>query len=378
MNKEVFIAKTYQGLEGILLNELSLLGAQNCTIVNRGVRFEGDFSIMYKANYFCRTAVRILWEIVHFSFRDNNDFYRNLYDVPVGKYLSSNGTLSINSIISESIFKTPLFASQLAKDAICDRYRSLYNERPSVDRDNPDVKFHLYIHRNEASLFLDSSGESLHKRGYKVSNHPAPISEVTAAGMILLSEWKRDCDFIDFMCGSGTFLIEAAMIALNIPAGFYRANFGFFSWLNFDEKLWRQVVESAQIHDDININFYGYDNSPRHLGMAKANIKEADLQDFILLKVSDLKESSPPRSPAFVMINPPYGERLQTEDQEKLYKEIGDTLKQRYAGCTAFIISSDMESLKAIRLHPSKKYTLYNGPLACKMLKYEMYEGEKK
>lgn len=373
MKKEIFIAKTYQGLEELLCQELSSLGAENCTIINRGVRFEGDFAFMYKANYFCRTAVRILWQIGHFLFRDNKQYYQNLYDIPIEQYLSPNGTLSINATMHDVIFKTPLFASQLAKDAICDRFRSIYDERPSVDKDNPDVKIHLHIHKNETEVFLDSSGDSLHKRGYKVSNHPAPISEVTAAAMILLSGWQKDCDFIDFMCGSGTILIEAAMIALNIPAGFYRPHFGFFSWLNFDKELWQKVVDSAQINEDIAVNFYGSDNSPRHLGMAKANVKEAELQDFIFLKVKDLNESSPSRTPAFVMINPPYGERLQSDDQTELYKQIGDTLKQRYNGCTAFIISSDKEAIKSIGLHASKRYTLYNGPLECKMLRYEMY-----
>lgn len=376
--REQYIAKTFAGLEEVLLQELESLGARNCQIHSRSVSFEGDFALMYRCNYFCRTALRILWQKDSFTFQNNNQFYDAIYRFPAEQYLSKDGTLAVSATLTESEFKTPLFASVLAKDAICDRFRSLYDERPSVDKDEPDVQFHLHIYRNTCALYLDSSGDSLHKRGYKVSSHPAQISEVLAAAMIKLSGWQGECDFIDNMCGGGTLLIEAAMQALNIPAGYYRHHWGFMQWKNYDRRLWNRITESADIKEDININLYGYDISGRYLGMAKANVEEAELQDFIFLEKSDMALTNPERTPALLMINPPYGERLEVDDLCALYQRIGDTWKQRFAGCTAFIISSDMEALKHIGLRPTRRYRLFNGALECKMLKFELYQGPKR
>lgn len=378
MDNQVFVAKTYQGIEQLLCEELQELGAKNPQVISRGVRFEGDFPLMYKINYFSRLSLRILWQVHTFTFDNNNQFYKEIFNFPSENYLSKSGKLAVSATIHNSIFNTPLFASVLAKDAICDRFREKYGERPSVDKEAPDVQYHLHIYNKEATLFLDSSGESLHKRGYKVSTHPAPINEVVAAAMIKLSGWHGECDFIDFMCGSGTLLIEAAMVALNIPAGFYREHYGFFSWLNFDKELWEEVQLQEDIKEDVPIDFYGSDISARYLGMARVNIEEANLSDFIRLFKKDLTETLPKRTPAFVMINPPYDERLEVEDLDALYRSIGDTLKRKYAGCTAFIISSDFRALKSVGLHPSKKYTLYNGQLECKFMKFDLYEGGKK
>ncbi len=376
--KESFIAKTYPGIENILLNELIKLGAENCILLNRAVSFEGDMLLLYKVNYFCRTALRVLWQISAFTFENKEQYYNEIYKIKTEKFLTEEGTLAISATINESIFQTPLYASVLAKDAICDRFRENTGKRPSVNKDEPDVSFHLHINRNEATVFLDSSGESLHKRGYKISNHPAPINEVVAAAMIELSGWDAKSDFIDFMCGSGTILIEAAMRALNIPAAFYRKHFGFFTWLNFDRNLWEQTTQSADIKDDIDINLYGYDISSRHLGMAVRNVEEACLQDFIYLERKDFQYTRPKRIPSFIITNPPYGERLEVEDLDALYSQIGDTLKKNYSGCTAYIISSDKNALKSIGLHPSGKTTLYNGQLECKYLKFDLYQGTKK
>lgn len=374
---EKFLAKTFAGLEEILSEELLSLGAQNCCILNRAVQFEGDLNLLYRANYYSRISLRIFLQIKEFTFEDNDSFYKEIRSVEAEKYLKSDGTLAISATTHNSIFSTPLFASVLAKDAICDRFRDLYKERPSVDKESPDVQFHLHIFGQNAILYLDSSGESLHKRGYKVSTHPAPINEVVAAAILKLTEWKKDCDVIDFMCGSGTLLIEAAMAGLNIPAGFYRSHYGFFSWLTFDHELWKKTKDDAVIEEDIPIDFYGSDISGRYLGMAKANIVEARLSDFIHLKKIDMSLSKPHRTPALVVINPPYGERLELVNPSLFYKEIGDTLKKNYAGCTAWIISSDFEALKHIGLRATRKFSLYNGPLACKLLKFELYQGKK-
>ncbi|MDR2979517.1 MAG: THUMP domain-containing protein [Bacteroidales bacterium] len=377
MNKENFVAKTFDGLEDILRTELEELGAENCEVISRGVQFKGDFNLLYTINYYSRLSLRILWEVKRFKFRSNEEFYKAIKGFPAENYLRKNGNLSISASLHNTIFNTPLFASLLAKDAICDRFREQSGERPSVDKENPDVRFHLHVYQHEATLFLDSSGESLHKRGYKIANHTAPINEVMAAGMIKLSGWKADCDLIDFMCGSGTILIEGAMIALNIPAGFYRDRYGFMRWLNFDKAYWEQLKEAADIRNDVLINFYGFDISARYLHMAIDNVDHAGLCDFIRLKKRDFEETSPVRTPAFVILNPPYGERLSIPDLNAFYHSIGDTLKKKYAGCTAWIISSDLDALKSIGLHPTRKITLFNGQLECKFMRFEMYQGRK-
>lgn len=375
--KEKFVAKTFAGLEILLKDELEKLGAENCQICNRAVEFEGEFDMMYRANYFCRYALRILWQVHQFNFRDNKQFYDAIFNYPAEQILHYNGTLAVSTTMHDAIFKTPLFAAQLAKDAICDRFRDKYNERPSVDKENPDVQFHIHILRSQATLFLDSSGESLHKRGYRVSAHPAQINEVIAAGMVKLSGWNAQCDMIDPMCGSGTILIEAAMQALNIPAGFYRDNYGCFKWKNFDRYTWKKITDEADILDDVPITLYGFDISARFLGMAKANVKEARLSDFIRLSRCSMQDSEPKNRPAMLIFNPPYGERMEIDNIEDFYHEIGDALKKHYTNCTAFIISSNIEAIKNIGLHASKKYTLFNGALECKYLKFDLYQGSK-
>ncbi len=377
MDSEKFVAKTYAGLEEILKEELIALGATNCQIGTRAVEFEGDMAMMYRANYFCRYALRILWQVHEFTFRDNKQFYEQIFKFPAERLMDADNTLAFSVTMSGSMFRTPLFAAQLAKDAVCDRFRDKFDQRPSVDKESPDVQFHIHIFNNHAALFLDSSGESLHKRGYRVSTHPAQISEVVAAAMVKLSGWNGECDLIDPMCGSGTILIEAAMQALNIPAGFFRENYGFEKWKNFDRRLWQRVTDEADIHDDVPVNFYGSDISARFLGMAEANVKAARLGDFIRLFRKAMRDTQPKRTPATLIFNPPYGERLDMDEIDEFYKEIGDSLKQNYAGCTAFIISSNIQAIKHIGLHPSKKTTLYNGALECKFLRYDLYAGKR-
>ena len=345
---EYFVAKTFAGLETELLKELHALGAKNCEKLSRAVAF------------------------------NNRQFYEQIFDFPAEEYLSPDGTLAVHATIVDTIFSTPLYASVLAKDAICDRFRDRFERRPSVDKEYPDVQFHLHIYKDEAQLFMDSSGESLHKRGYKVRNHPAPLNEVVAAAMVMKSGWSGDCDFIDPMCGGATLLVEAAMQALNIPAGFYRREYGFYQWKNFDRKLWKKVRDEADIKDDVDINFYGSDIDGRFLDIARANVQKARLQDFIILERQDIRHSSPENVPSVVMMNPPYGERLSVDDINTLYQEIGDTLKKRYAGCKAFIISSDVEALKHIGLKPAHKWPMLNGSLECMFQEYELFAGDRK
>ena len=375
---EYFVAKTFAGLETELLKELHELGAKNCEKLSRAVAFEGDLEMLYRANYYCRTALRILWRQKRFTFKNNRQFYEQIFDFPAEQYLSPDGTLAVHATIVDTIFSTPLYASVLAKDAICDRFRDRFERRPSVDKEFPDVQFHLHIYKDEAQLFMDSSGESLHKRGYKVRNHPATLNEVTAAAMVMKSGWSGDCDFIDPMCGGATLLIEAAMQALNIPAGFYRREYGFYQWKNFDRQLWKKVRDEAEIKDDVDINFYGSDIDGRFLDIARANVQKARLQDFIILEKQDIRHSNPDNVPSVVMMNPPYGERLSVDDIATLYQEIGDTLKKRYAGCRAYIISSDKDALKRIGLKPARKWPMLNGSLECLFQEYELFAGDRK
>lgn len=375
---EYFVAKTFAGLEPLLAKELEALGASNCRVLSRSVAFEGPLDLMYEANYRCRTALRVLWRQMSFTFNSNRQYYEQLFDFPAERFLDRDGTLAVHATIADTIFKTPLFASVLAKDAICDRFRDLYGERPSVDRESPDVQFHLHIHQNEAQLFLDSSGESLHKRGYKVRSHPAPINEVVAAAMLMLAGYDGSCDFIDPMCGGGTLPIEAAMMALHIPAGFYRRDYGFCHWKGFDPKHWKEIRSKAEILDNVDVEFYGSDINPRFVEIVRDNVAKAGLRDFIHIERRDMRQSSPARTPALVMMNPPYGERLEVDDLASFYAEIGDTLKRNYAGCRAFLISSDTQALKRVGLKPSSKHTLFNGPLECRFLGYDLFAGDHK
>ena len=376
MAKEIFLAKTFAGFENLLLNELKKCGAKNLVALNRSVQFEGDFNLLYKVNYCSRFASRVLWQLKSFNFDSNETFYQEIKSVLVEKYLSRSGTFAVSCTASESIFKTPLFAALVAKDAICDRFRDLYGERPYVDKENPEVQFHVHIHKTSAVLYLDSSGESLHKRGYKVSNHPASINEITAAAMVALSGWEGKCDFIDPMCGGATILIEAAMQAMDIPAGYFREKYGFFKWLNFDRYIWKKTMSESIINDDIPIDLYGYDINPRFLGMAKANVEKARLEDFILLNKRDMRTAKPVRTPAILVFNPPYGERLEVEDNDLFYKEIGDALKQNFSNCKAFLISSDVHALKNIGLKTCFKQNMFNGPLECKYYGYDLFTGK--
>lgn len=376
IRNEFFLAKTFAGFENLLQKELIKYGAKNVIALNRSVQFEGDFSLLYKANYGLRFASRVLWQVRKFDFDSNELFYKEIKNISVEQYLSRTGTFAVSCTASESIFKTPLFAALVAKDAICDRFRDKYGERPDVDKENPEVQFHVHIHKNNAIFYLDSSGESLHKRGYKVSTHPAAINEITAAAMVALSGWEGKCDFIDPMCGGATILIEAAMQALNIPAGYYREKYGFFKWLNFDRYTWKKIMNEHVIHDDIPIDLYGYDCNPRFLGMAKANIEKARLEDFILLNKRDMRTVKPKRTPAMLIFNPPYGERLEMEDNNAFYKEIGDALKHNFSQCQAFLISSDLNALKNIGLKTCFKQNIFNGPLECKYYGYNLFSGK--
>jgi len=376
---EKYIAKTFMGLEAVVADELTLLGAENVSKLHRAVEFWGNKELLYKVNYCSRTVLRVLRPIASFEFKTNEQFYKNVFRIPFEQYFSVDDSFCVHSIINESIFTNSQYASLLTKDALCDRFRDKFDVRPSVNKANPDISIDVYISGNQCNVSLDSSGASLHFRGYKTSRHVAALNEVLAAGLIALSGWKADCDFIDFMCGSATLPIEAAMYAVNMPAGYFRESFGFMYWSDFDKKLWENVKKEARnAIRNFEYKIYGSDVSFRYIKEAKENIKKMKLNSIIQLSIESFEDAEPQRVPSHIIINPPYGERLSVQEIEKFYQEIGNVLKQKYINCTAWVISSNKEAMKNIGLRPAKKIKVFNAALECDFYKYEMYEGSKK
>lgn len=374
-----YLAKSPAELENILAGELEKLGATNIEILKRAVSFEGDQKLMYKANYHCRTALRILMPLCQFTFRDENDFYDQIKSINWEQYLEASQTLSIDSTIGSSIFTHSHYVSQRAKDAIADRFRERYGIRPSVDLENPDLRINIHIYRDTVNVSLDSSGASLHKRGYHTVNAEAPLSEVLAAGMIMLTGWHGECNFIDWMCGSGTLLIEAAMIAMNLPAGQFREEYGFMKWPDFSEKLWSEVKQEALKNQrDLEVEIIGSDISQKNLRAAESNVRNAYLHKDIKLKVSDFRDIRPPQGAGILISNPPYGERIRVDDLHDMYKEMGNALKRNFEGYKAWLISSDFHAIKLVGLKPMAKKILWNGQLECRFVGFDLYHGSKK
>ena len=374
------VAKTFFGFEEILAKELRLLGAQEIKQGVRMVSFEGDKGFMYKANLCLRTALRILKPIKIFKVSNEESLYNEIQKINWADFIETKDTLAIDCVLNSELFKHSQFLSQKAKDAIVDQFRAKYGERPSVDLDHPTLRINLHIFNDTCTVSLDSSGESLHKRGYRDKTNLAPLNEVLAAGLVLLSGWDKRSIFIDPMCGSGTILIEAALMANNIPAGYFRKEFGFERWKDFDSDLWDLIFDSAvnKITND-NQQLIGMDISRNVSRKAKENVHLAKVEDIVTINTSSFEEFEPPQgSRGVVIMNPPYGERMDKEDIGALYKIIGDTLKKKYNGYDAWIISSNIEALKEIGLRPSRKITVFNGPLECKFMKYQMYQGTKK
>ena len=376
------IAKTIFGLEEVLMDELNKLGAKDIEQHNRAVSFVGDKGFMYKANICLRTALRVLIPIHSFTVQDEKSLYDRIQSINWEDYMDVTDTLAIDTVLNSELFTHSQYISQKAKDAIVDQFRAKHNERPSVDLDNPTLRIHLHIFQNTCTVALDSSGDSLHKRGYRDKTNLAPINEVLAAGMILLTGWDKRTNFIDPMCGSGTLLIEAALIANNIPPGYYREHFGFENWkkfMPFDEELFDTIFDAAVSKiTDHQQKIVGCDISKNVAKKAKENIKLAKVEDVVSIQSCAMQEFEVPPGRGVVVMNPPYGERMVKDNIDELYKSIGDTFKQKFSGYDCWVISSNMEALKKVGLRPSRKITLYNGQLECKFMKYEMYPGTKK
>jgi putative N6-adenine-specific DNA methylase len=374
------IAKTQLGLEDVLAQELTDLGAQDVTILNRAVSFVGDIGFMYKANLNLRTAIRILRPIYKFTARKDDELYEGAKKLDWSQYINVDDTIAVNAAVNSDFFNHSHYVALKVKDAIVDYFRDLTKgKRPNVDTKNPDVRINIHISNDKVNVSLDSSGDSLHKRGYRHATNIAPISEVLAAGMILLSDWDRESDFLDPMCGSGTLLIEAAMIASNIPPSLHRKNFGFMNWSNFDEQLWETIKKSSLAKvKDFKGKIVGCDRSFGSFRKAESNIKDAMLDDIIELKRANFfRQPHKFETTGTILFNPPYGERIEA-DMLELYSKIGDTFKNHYAGSTAWLITSDMEAVNSINLKHTRRIKLFNGQLECRFLRYQMYEGTKK
>ena len=373
------VAKTLFGFEELLEKELIQLGAQDVKKGTRNVSFSGDKGFMYKANLGLRTAIKILKPIHSFTVNSEQDLYDKIYKMSWEDYLKPTGTLAIDATIHSDLFTHSLYIAQKTKDAIVDEFRDNTGERPNVDLKFPDLKVNVHIDRRQCTISLDSSGDSLHKRGYKTATNIAPINEVLAAGLIMLSGWDGQTDFMDPMCGSGTMLIEAAMIACNIPPNLMRKEFACERWEDWDVELFEKIEESLLGKTrDFHHKIVGYDKAPSAVTKAIENVKNAQLDDFITIKHEDFFKTQKGGDEKLHMVfNPPYGERLNI-DMEEFYANIGDTLKQSYPGTDAWFITSNLEALKHVGLRPSRKIHLFNAKLESRLVKYVMYEGSKK
>ena len=373
------IVKTLFGFEEILAQELRNLGAQKVETGVRMVSFYGDKGFMYKANIALRTALKILKPIKEFRVFNEQSLYKGIQSIDWTDFLSNNKTFVIDTTVNSDIFNHSQFVALKAKDAIVDQFRELTGQRPNIDKDFPDLRINIHIQKENCSVSLDTSGNSLHHRGYRTATNIAPINEVLAAGMLLLSGWDGQCDFLDPMCGSGTILAEAAMIACNIPANINRKEFAFEKWNDWDNDLFDKVTDSLlKKTRDFHYTITGYDKAPSAVAKAKDNIKNANLDEYINISQENFfTTKKQTEGKLFMLFNPPYGERLDI-DLERFYREIGDTFKQNYPNTDAWFITANLEALKFVGLRPSRKIKLFNGKLEARLVKYEIYEGSKK
>jgi len=378
--KEEFelVAKTFHGLEEVLAKELTELGASNIEIGNRMVAFTGDKALMYKANFCLRTAIRILKPIKHFKANNADEVYDNIKAIPWENYLDNSKSFAIDAVVFSNEFRHSKFVAYKVKDAIVDYFRDKTGDRPSVRINNPDVLLNIHIAEDRCTLSLDSSGESLHRRGYRQEAVEAPLNEVLAAGMILMTGWKGECDLIDPMCGSGTIPIEAALIARNIAPGVFRKEFAFEKWVDFDQDLFDSIYNDDSQEREFNHRIFGYDNNPKANEIATHNVKAAGLSKEIILKLQPFQQFEQPKEKSIIITNPPYGERISTNDLLGLYAMIGERLKHAFAGNDAWILSYRDECFDQIGLKPSVKIELYNGALECQFRKYQLFDGKYK
>lgn len=372
------IAKTFMGLENVLAQELTQLGANNVKIGRRMVSFTGDKEMMYRANFQLHTAIRILKPIAHFKAKSAEDMYDEVKKIDWSKYILDGKTFSVDSVVYSDEFRNSRFVTYKVKDAIVDQFREKTGTRPNISVSNPDIRLNIHIAEDQATLSLDSSGESLHRRGYRQESVEAPLNEVLAAGMILMTGWKGDTDFIDPMCGSGTLPIEAALIARNISPGVFRKEFAFEKWPDFDKDLFDEIYNDDSQEREFTHHIYGYDIDMKCVNTANLNIRAAGLSKDITIQQADFKDFEKPAEKSLLIMNPPYGERISTPNLMATYKMIGERLKHQFAGNEAWVLSYREECFEQIGLKPSIKIPVYNGSLECEFRKYTIFDGKMK
>ena len=372
------IAKTFQGLEEVLAKELTALGANDIAIGRRMVSFTGDKAMLYKANFCLRTAIRILKPIKHFEARDADEVYEQVKAIEWEQYLDTEKTFAVDAVVFSEEFRHSKFVSYKVKDAIVDYFREKCGNRPGVRVNKPDVLLNIHIAENNCTLSLDSSGESLHRRGYRQEAVEAPLNEVLAAGMILMTGWNGDCDLIDPMCGSGTIPIEAALIARNIAPGVFRQEYAFEKWKDFDRELFDDIYNDDSQEREFTHKIYGYDNNPKAHEIATHNVKAASVSKDVIMKLQAFQQFEQPAEKSIIITNPPYGERISSEDLLGLYLMIGERLKHAFTGNQAWILSYRDECFDQIGLKATQRIPLFNGALECQFRQYEIFDGKYK
>lgn len=372
------IAKTFMGLENVLAKELTDLGANNIQTGRRMVSFTGDKEMLYRANFQLHTAIRILKPIAHFKARSAEDMYDEVKKIDWSQYIGEGKTFSVDSVVYSEEFRNSRFVTYKVKDAIVDQFREHTGNRPNISVTNPDIRLNIHIAEDNATLSLDSSGESLHRRGYRQESVEAPLNEVLAAGMILMTGWQGETDFIDPMCGSGTLLVEAALIARNISPGVFRKEYAFEKWEDFDQELFDEIYNDDSKERDFKHHIYGYDIDMKAVNTARLNVRAAGLSKDISVEQADIKDFTKPANKSIMVTNPPYGERISTPNLLATYKTIGERLKHAFGGNDAWILSYREECFDQIGLKPSIKIPVYNGSLECEFRKYAMFEGKMK
>ena len=372
------IAKTFQGLEEVLAQELTELGADNIEIGRRMVSFTGDKEMMYRANFCLRTAIRILKPIKHFTAQNADEVYDAVKSIEWTDFLNNTDSFAVDAVVFSETFRHSKFVAYKVKDAIVDYFRERTGNRPSVRINNPDLAINIHIAENQCTLSLDSSGESLHRRGYRQEQVEAPLNEVLAAGMILMTGWRGECDLIDPMCGSGTIPIEAALIARNIAPGVFRKEFGFEKWKDFDQELFDNIYNDDSKEREFTHKIYGYDNNPKANEIATHIVKAAGVSKDVVLRIQPFQQFEQPTEKSIIITNPPYGERISANDLLGLYQMIGERLKHAFVGNDVWILSYRDECFDQIGLKPSVKVPLFNGALECQFRKYQIFDGKYK
>ena len=376
MEEFEMIAKTFEGLEEVLAKELTQLGANEIEIGRRMVAFKGNKELMYRANFALRTAIRILKPIKHFKAKSAEDVYDAVKSIEWSDFLNNKTTFAIDAVVFSEDFRPSKFVAYKVKDAIADYFREKTGDRPNVRLSNPDIQLNIHIAEDKCTLSLDSSGESLHRRGYRQEAVEAPLNEVLAAGMLMMAGWDGSTDFIDPMCGSGTLPIEAALIALNIAPGVFRKGFAFEKWPDFDKELFESIYNDDSQEREFNHHVYGYDIKNQAVEIATRNVKAAGLSKYVTIMQQDIADFEEPREKALMVTNPPYGERISSPDLLGLYKTIGERLKHEFKGNDAWILSYRKECFDEIGLKASTRIPLFNGALECEFRKYQMFDGK--